>query len=213
MSRFVRREGHWEIFDPRHLFHLAGLNATSSGTLLDVGANLGFYSLTFAKAGWDVIAIEPLTSNRMSFSLSLCLNPDVAERVRIVPAALGGSTAGRGPCVVRSYESTNLGDGVLTCGPKAVPCETDRGPALMARLHGDGGSDGSDGEGGGDGGGGGGRTASSALALARTQTRGLGLCETVRLATLDAVLADLKPARIDAVKIDVEVWTETRPHS
>ena len=192
VSRFVRREGHWEVFDPSHLFHLARLNDTSPGTMLDVGANLGFYSLTFVKAGWDVIAIEPLTSNRIAFNMSLCLNPDVARRVRVVPAALGGSTDGRGACVVRSYESTNLGDGVLTCGPKAVPCAADHGPALTERPH-------NDDDGGGGGGGGG-----SAHAVARAQTRLAGLCETVRLATLDAVLAELKPARIDAVKIDVE---------
>jgi uncharacterized membrane protein YgcG len=226
VSRFVRREGFWEVFDPRHLFQLALLNDTSPGTLLDVGANLGFYSMTFAKAGWDVIAIEPLTSNRIAFNLSLCLNPDVARRVRVVPAALGNSTAGRGPCVVRSSESSNLGDGVLTCGPEAVPCETDHQQALMASSHGDGsggGSDGSDGGGGNGGsgnggggssggGGGGGRTASSPRALARAQTRGSGLCENVRLATLDDVLAELRPARIDAVKIDVEVILRPPPH-
>ena len=165
VSRFIRREGHWEIFDPNRLFKLANISSpTPPGTLLDIGSNLGFYSLAFAKAGWSVLAIEPMTQNRLALNLSLCANPDLAKRVRAIGVALGHPASQlNSSCVVRSYETRNVGDGVLTCGANARACGTTQATSASGGNN--------------------------------------GLCENVRLMSLDALLSELRPQSIDAVKI------------
>lgn len=58
-----------------------GLSVTP--TLLDVGANLGWYTLVASRAGFPAVAFEPMPSNRQLLAASaLCLNPDVAGRIR-----------------------------------------------------------------------------------------------------------------------------------
>lgn len=61
-------------------------------TFLDVGANVGAYSLLAAAAGAQVIAVEPAPAACRWLALNVRVN-DLAARVEIVPAALG-RTAG-----------------------------------------------------------------------------------------------------------------------
>ena len=61
MSRFVARWGTWE--------YLYGVDdvlegkSAAGGTLLDIGANLGYVSFVFAAAKFTVHSIEPLHEN------------------------------------------------------------------------------------------------------------------------------------------------------
>ncbi|KAJ1635568.1 hypothetical protein T492DRAFT_863224 [Pavlovales sp. CCMP2436] len=54
-----------------------------SATLVDIGANLGFYTMLFAHAGFRVVALEPLAHNRRALEANLCLNPEIAKRARV----------------------------------------------------------------------------------------------------------------------------------
>jgi FkbM family methyltransferase len=56
--------------------------------LWDVGANIGLYSLFAASRGAQVIAIEPMIPNLYALQCNLELNPNLAKRITIVPAAL-----------------------------------------------------------------------------------------------------------------------------
>merc|ERR1719436_1287957 len=96
----------------------ASIDLPSNGTFLDIGANLGYYSLLFAHKGYKVIAVEPMTRNRRAIEASLCLNPDLRGRVTVIPAALVApdEVAGR-HCVIRSTNlAANIGNGYLKCG-------------------------------------------------------------------------------------------------
>ena len=118
VSHELLTRGHWEIQQPATLLEQAGASGSAlptSGTFLDIGANLGFYTLLFAHYGYDVLAVEPMLLNRLAIETSLCLNPALARRVSLVPLAL--STAGhvaRVRCVVRA-DDRNAGNGKLTC--------------------------------------------------------------------------------------------------
>jgi FkbM family methyltransferase len=121
VSTRIRRVGFWEILDVGDIGGLIDAPARGPGVLLDVGANIGFYTLLFAHTGWAVIAIEAMRVNRMAIETTLCLNPDLRTRVTLVAAVVGNPVAGSGDsCVVRSQHSRNVGDGTLTCGPGLV---------------------------------------------------------------------------------------------
>jgi len=96
------------------------------GTLLDIGANIGDYTMLFASKGYNVIAVEPMTRNRAAMQATLCLNPEFKKRVTIIPAALvAPDEVADKRCVIRSTNyNINIGNGFLTCGKSAdvKPC-------------------------------------------------------------------------------------------
>lgn len=97
----------------------------SNGTLVDVGANIGYHTLLFAARGYHVLAVEPMHRNVEALKASLCLNPALAPRVRILRAALLAPGHTGLQCVVRSStyhphgeggRSYSDGNGELKCG-------------------------------------------------------------------------------------------------
>ena len=123
VSGYVERQGYWEWRSPEEMLTVRGgakvtlPSERGERTFLDVGANLGWYSFLYAQAGWNVVAVEPMTRNRQAIRATLCLNPWLGDRFRLVSAAL--STPGDvGPCVITAVQR-NAGNGKLTCGPAA----------------------------------------------------------------------------------------------
>jgi FkbM family methyltransferase len=122
VSRSINARGRWEISDPREmaeLYHrdLAWVLNISNGrglTFLDVGANIGYYTFLFAHHGYNVIAIEPMQMNLEAINTTLRMNPAFAQRVRVVPAAVGDIDAKQ--CTVQSSKHHNSGNGKLACG-------------------------------------------------------------------------------------------------
>lgn len=124
ISRHLTNRGSWEIRHPRELGALAGRAIPANGTFLDIGANLGWYSLLFAKIGYNVIAIEPMLLNRQAFQATMCLNPDIRDRVQLVQAALVAPEDRNLQCVLYAT-ATNRGNGILTCtaNETELPCD------------------------------------------------------------------------------------------
>ncbi len=53
--------------------------------LLDIGANLGWFSFQAAAAGFSVLAVEPMPHNQGAFRRTLCENPELASRITLIP--------------------------------------------------------------------------------------------------------------------------------
>ena len=127
MSRVIRKLGFWEIQSPQDVANLADAKLLvpdgRSPYLLDVGPNIGFYTLLFAHAKWHSIAIEPMPSNLRALNVSLCLNPRLAQRVTIVPVAASAPLHAGRACTVRASNDQpgGIGNGVLSCN-STLPC-------------------------------------------------------------------------------------------
>lgn len=129
VSSSIFHKGYWEITNPEDMLPPAMTGHVAfppSGTFLDIGANLGYFSLLFASRGYNVIAVEPMTRNRQAIEASLCLNPAFKSRMQIVSAALVAPDEVAGKrCVIKSTNyHMNIGNGFLTCGSTAevAPC-------------------------------------------------------------------------------------------
>ena len=89
VSKEIATRGYWELKYPSELLHLAGgsrgVELPRPGTFLDIGANLGFYTLLFAQHGYSVLAVEPMLLNRKAIETSLCLNPQFMSSGRVGP--------------------------------------------------------------------------------------------------------------------------------
>ena len=79
---------------------------------VDIGANLGAFTLGVAAAGFQVIAVEAMSVNQFALSMSLCANVAMAESVTLIPVALGKEAA---QCTVFSAVH-NVLDGTIRCG-------------------------------------------------------------------------------------------------
>jgi FkbM family methyltransferase len=186
VSNMIAWHGWWEIRRPSEFLNgLAGIGRHArlprpGGTFLDIGANVGYYTLMFADRGDRVISIEPMARNRLAIQATLCMNPDLQARVRIVAAALGtaADVADGVSCVMRPQVQRNLGNGVLECGRNHT-CRSPEPPSADTL------------------------TQRTGMSLTLAQWRHLP-CEEVPLRPLDAVLAELKPASVKTAKIDIE---------
>lgn len=117
LSGDVRRIKIWESQKTKHLLtQLKKLG--SSAVFLDVGANIGWFSLAAAYAGHRVIAVEPHRDNVELFRHSLCLAPpEVRARITLLPYGLG--TRDGAKCELWQRPSVNRGDTVTVCAPQS----------------------------------------------------------------------------------------------
>lgn len=128
VSKSFANSGYWEITRPEDMIpaEMRGkLSLPQTGTLLDIGANIGDYTMLFASKGYKVIAVEPMTRNRRAMEATLCLNPEFKKLVTIVPAALVAPDEVKDrKCVIKSTNyDINIGNGYLTCGKDVAGCK------------------------------------------------------------------------------------------
>ncbi|KAI9008670.1 S-adenosyl-L-methionine-dependent methyltransferase [Hyaloraphidium curvatum] len=83
--------------------------------LLDVGCNLGWFSLLLASRGVRAICVEPMPANAALATASVCEN-GLQGRVHVIVAAV--SDVGGASCAIEA-DLANVGDGKLVCGPSA----------------------------------------------------------------------------------------------
>ncbi|GAB4819333.1 hypothetical protein N2152v2_006379 [Parachlorella kessleri] len=117
VSGLMMRDGEWEAYELTQILHAMQQFARYHKLdpkdiyFLDIGANVGVYTLFMAAYGFSVIAFEPLHVNVMALRHSLCANPGLRERVTLVTKALGNESH---TCGIWSLD-TNQGDGTVVC--------------------------------------------------------------------------------------------------
>ena len=118
VSEKIAREGAWEIRITRMI--LGALDGAGGGggggspsLMIDVGANIGWFTAYMAAAGHDVIAIEPFGLNTPLLMHTLCRPepPELAGRVRAYRVALSDPAgAGRTMCLRSTSPEANRGN-------------------------------------------------------------------------------------------------------
>lgn len=81
--------------------------------LIDVGANVGWYSFAFATEGRTVLAIEPFGPNLDLFNTSFCLNPAQNATIGLMP--IGLSSASRRCDLYQRADGKDFGSAVSVC--------------------------------------------------------------------------------------------------
>jgi FkbM family methyltransferase len=82
-------------------------------TFVDIGANVGWFTILMAAWGVNVIAFEPMEQNLHLIRKTLC-NPEnsrFSDRVVVYPTGLSDKTQ---TCILFS-DKNNVGDGISTC--------------------------------------------------------------------------------------------------
>ena len=183
MSRGIRDWGYWEITEPQMLGDLADVqipqykHGSRRPVMLDIGANLGVYSLLFAHFGYRVLAIEPMLHNRLAFECTLSkIHHSVRQRITLLPYAIGAAAdlaETGGVCIVSPSARRLPSNGRLTCGKAAANALLTGHCRNETELKHD----------------------------------SVPVCQRVSMATLDNVLREQAYLRaIDVVKIDVDIW-------
>lgn len=97
-------------------------NAQESGgtVLLDVGANVGWFTLQAAAIGYRVLAVEPMPRNQGALRRTLCENPKLAEKVTLIPKVR--STRCSLPPAANEFFCCTWGPPVLLCSPLWPSC-------------------------------------------------------------------------------------------
>ena len=130
VSSRILRNGVWEreLIDLMHRRHTTGARAGRPfKRVVDVGANLGFFSLYAAALGAEVAAFEPMPDNVALLRASICLN-GFGDRLHLFNTGLGRraqrcvclSGCGRSSSGGDLPEGHNIGDGIISCDPEEV---------------------------------------------------------------------------------------------
>lgn len=124
VSNEVCNTGTWELHDS----DIAAMGVP--GHALDIGANVGFYSLVLASAGWNVTAFEPMAKNSALIDATMCANPELKSRITLNKFGLGPKDE---HCIIISGDD-NVGDGVSQCGAEATKFEKEGQPGYHKRA-------------------------------------------------------------------------------
>lgn len=118
VSRTVASSGYWDTGKTAQLLaSLRGDPGQAPGTLVDVGANVGWFTMEAAMAGFSVVAVEPFEENHWVLKHSLCLaQPAVRDRVTLLQVGLHDRDGVL--CQLWQQPSQNRGDTLCFCDPK-----------------------------------------------------------------------------------------------
>ncbi len=122
VSDWLLRTGAWENGETLNLLnavemymHKRGISDRKSVTILDIGAEVGWYTMSFANKGFRVVAFEPMHANWYMLSKSMCINP--GHDIILINAALGPADD---ECTLY-IENSNKGNAHLFCGGHRPP--------------------------------------------------------------------------------------------
>ena len=140
LSNAIADTGFWEVHHPDELLRFSTSPFSTSGgkqtlataptprTMLDIGAQIGFYSLSFARLGYRVVAIEPMHQNVLALQASCCLNPDFGRRITVIQTAAVSQSHqhGRSCAVYSPFKANDVGNGKLECVNKSGAMQCSR---------------------------------------------------------------------------------------
>jgi len=109
--------GKWEgdhLHAAERYFQLNGLTIKHK-RYLDIGANLGYFTLLAASRGYEVTAFEAMKRNAVLLNVSLCANPDLQKLVTLNNVGFADKPQ---QCVIVSGDD-NKADGILRCDVNA----------------------------------------------------------------------------------------------
>lgn len=113
VSSFIIHRGSWEILEITTLlnvldrFRQIGIEPT----FLDIGSNVGWFSVSAASMGYKTISFDAMRTNGHMFRTTLCNNPELMEKITFVNKGLASTEK---TCKVISLWS-NVGDGNMHC--------------------------------------------------------------------------------------------------
>ena len=116
VSRSIIGSGAWEI--SQFYILLGGLDYYSKKkklpkkeiTVLDIGANVGCYTFSLAKVGYELISFEVSRINSYILKKTFCSNKDI--NVTLINKGIGEEDE---KCLLH-HPSNNVGNGVILCG-------------------------------------------------------------------------------------------------
>ena len=116
VSDSIKASGSWELRETQMLLNLVSCAPSgncSKRVFLDVGANIGWYSLTAANLGYLVISFEPFRSNLgLICSSSRQLDDITAQRMKVFNVGLDFKPR---HCELFQQRSVNIGDTHSVC--------------------------------------------------------------------------------------------------
>mmetsp|Transcript_11639 Transcript_11639/g.31752 ORF Transcript_11639/g.31752 Transcript_11639/m.31752 type:complete len:304 (-) Transcript_11639:154-1065(-) len=115
VSQSILDTGHWDINSTKSFAEGSNETFPANGTFLDLGGNIGVFSMLFAHSNFTVYTVEPLTWNRRAIKASICLNPHLRDRIKVLPVALVAPSDLSMTCIIRPMLG-NWGNAYLTCG-------------------------------------------------------------------------------------------------
>jgi FkbM family methyltransferase len=136
VSADIKKNGYWEMsiteaIDSKMLsFAKRNGLGLDQVTFVDIGANIGWFSLVFANAGYNVISFEPMPANEIILRQNKCLfHAKHADTSRWTYLNLGLGE-NRDTCKIIST-NINFLDGFTKCGPNI---SIDPGFSLRASI-------------------------------------------------------------------------------
>lgn len=115
VSDYIIRTGEWEtplVNQIAAKLDQAKAAGNPSPLFLDVGSNIGWFTLNMAARGYKVFAVDAMQRNGEILKSSLCLNPTLVPLVTFFNVALSNEPRA---CIVSS-KTHNRGNGVIECG-------------------------------------------------------------------------------------------------
>lgn len=114
VSNTIKASGVWEAKQLKRILrelHTRGQNVT----FVDIGANIGWFALNVAAAGYRVIAVEPFEKNLQLLNWSTWAN-DLRDKILIIPSGLSNK---RQTCDLYQQPRRNIGDTHSVCDEKS----------------------------------------------------------------------------------------------
>ncbi|KAI7846166.1 hypothetical protein COHA_000336 [Chlorella ohadii] len=117
VSNEIMHNGVWEHAETVNIlarleeWKQAKQQGSSGVVLLDVGANVGWFTLQAAAMGYHVLAVEPMPRNQGALRRTLCENQKLAEKVTLIPKGLSDKPR---KCQLYVLKS-NKGNGTPVC--------------------------------------------------------------------------------------------------
>ena len=112
----IQKHGAWEkkesinLLNSLNFYSKKKMLPNKNITILDIGANIGWYSFLLGKLGYEIISFEVSSINNYILKKNFCLNKDID--MTIINKGIGLEEE---KCLLH-HPSKNIGDAIILCG-------------------------------------------------------------------------------------------------